>query len=369
MFVNVDWFFFSHRQPIAQAAKKKNIEMHVYTEFTQVHKKKIITSYNLFKSPLRRSSRSVFHIFVDFVRAYIVIKKGKPSLIHAVTIKPILILGIVARLTSTPFIGSFSGLGPAFSADNYFKKIRLIFIIKVLKFVFSRKKVGIICQNNHDRDVLANYRLFSKKKIMLIQGSGVDLEHYSPIKKKKSDEKYILMSSRILFDKGIKDYCLAAKKVREKIGEKIKFKLSGPLDSFSPSSISEREVKKLVKKHGVEYLGNRDDMPELLASAQIFVFPSYYSEGLPKVLQEAAASGIPIITTDHPGCREAIIKSKTGMLVGINDPNSLANTIIELINNKTLLKQMGKKARLLAENSFAVSSVVEKHYSLYQKLL
>ena len=83
MFVNVDWFFFSHRQPIAKAAKKKNIDMHVFTEFTQVHNKKIIAGYNLFKSPLRRSSRSLFHIFLDFIRAYIVIKKGKPNLIQS----------------------------------------------------------------------------------------------------------------------------------------------------------------------------------------------------------------------------------------------------------------------------------------------
>lgn len=177
------------------------------------------------------------------------------------------------------------------------------------------------------------------------------------------------MSSRILFDKGIKDYCLAAAIVREKFGNEVKFKLSGPLDKFSPTFISEYEIKKLVGKYGVEYLGNRDDMPELLASAQIFVLPSYYSEGLPKVLLEAAACGTPIITTDHPGCREAIINKETGLLVKIKDHKSLAYEIIKLLSDNTLMIHMGKKARLLAEKSYNVSSVVDNHYFLYMKFL
>ena len=200
----------------------------------------------------------------------------------------------------------------------------------------------IICQNNHDQNVLLNYRLSSIDKILSIPGSGVDLENYSPSKKRSGNEKYVLMSSRILYDKGIKEYCMAAMKVRKKFGEEIKFKLSGPLDKFSPTSISEYEINKLVKKYGVEYLGNRNDMPELLASAQIFVLPSYYSEGLPKVLLEAAASGVPIITTDHPGCRDAVIDSITGILVATKDSDSLADEIIKLFLDKSLLINMGK---------------------------
>ena len=369
MFVNVDWFFLSHRLPIAQAAKKNNVDMSVYTEFTRAHNKKQIAGFNLLKSPLQRSSKSILHLVLEFTKAYKIIKKGKPSLIHAVTIKPILVLGIIARLTSTPFIGSISGLGPAFSPDTHFTKMRLRFILKIFSFIFSRRDVGIICQNSHDRDYLASHGLLAMEKILLIHGSGVDLENYSPSKKKDNSEKYILMSARILFDKGIKDYCLAAERVREKLGNKVKFKLSGPIDNASPTSISEYEVKKLSDKYEVEYLGNREDMPELLASALIFVLPSYYPEGLPKVLCEAAASGVPIITTDHPGCRDAIVNGETGLLVAIKDPDSLACAIIELLTNDPLLEHMSKQARLLAEKSFRDSSVVNDHYSLYHQLI
>ena len=368
MFVNIDKYFFSHRLPIAQAAKKNDFEMTVYAEFTQTNKDTSINDFNLLNSPLKRSSKSIFSIMLELFKAYRLIKKDKPSLIHAVTIRPILILGIIARFTSIPFIGSFAGLGPVFTAKSYGQKIRLFIILRVLKFIFSRNNSGIICQNTSDRSLLEDFGVASKKDMLLIRGSGVNLEKFSPLKKRNTTEKYILMSSRILLDKGIKEYCLAAKKVRQKFGNEIKFKLSGMIDSFSSSGMSQNAIDLLTKKYGVEYLGDREDMPELLASAMIFVLPSYYPEGLPKVLLEAAASGVAIITTDHHGCRDAIIDKETGLLIKVKNHESLVIAITKLIENPTLLKDMGKKARKLAENSFADSDVVDKHFSLYKQL-
>lgn len=364
MFVNVDWFFLSHRLPIAKAAKKNNVDMTVFAEFTQVHKHQN-SKFNFLNSPLKRSSKSVLHFFIEFFQVYKIIFKTKPDLIHAVTIKPILVLGIIARITSTPFIGSVSGLGPAFMSDSFFKKFRLKFILIILRFICSRKEIAIICQTNHDQEVLIDHKILLRDQIHLINGSGVDIENYTPSKKNTSAQKYILMSSRILLDKGIQDFCIAAGKIQEKFGHEIKFKLSGPIDDLSPTGISRNEINQLVDKYGVEYLGNRPDMPELLASALIFVLPSYYPEGLPKVLLEASASGVPIITTDHPGCRDAIIDRKTGLLVPIKDPEALASAMQELLMNDTLLKNMGQNARSFAEISFKDSSVVSSHYSLY----
>jgi len=277
------------------------------------------------------------------------------------------VLGIIARITSTPFIGSVSGLGPAFLSDSLIKKLRLKLILITLRLICSRKDVVIICQTQHDREVLINHKLLLRSQILLIKGSGVDIELFNPAKKDTSVKKYILMSSRVLVDKGIHDFCIAAEKVQKKYGNDIKFKISGPIDNLSPSAISRNEITQLVKKYRVEYLGNRSDMPELLASALIFVLPSYYPEGLPKVLLEAAASGVPIITTDHPGCRDAIVNRKTGLLVPIKDPESLASAILELLMDNNLLINMGKNARSLAEKSFKDSSVVNSHYSLYHQ--
>ena len=369
MFVNIDWFFLSHRLPVAQAAQKNNIDMTVYTEFTRPHNKSLSDGFNLLNSPMRRRSKSILHLMLELTKVYKIIRIGKPNLIHAVTIKPILVMGVIARLTSTPFIGSISGLGPVFVVDNFLAKLRLWIVLRILRLVFQRKDASVICQNCHDRDVLVTHGLCPIEKIILINGSGVDLENYSPAKKRANSEKYILMSSRMLFDKGIKEYCLAAEIVRRHLGDEIIFKLSGPIDSSSPTSISKYELNNLVNKYGVEYLGNRKDMPELLASAIMFVLPSYYPEGLPKVLLEAAASGIPIITTDHPGCRDAIQDRETGILVNVKDHEAVASGIIELLTNHSLKKHMCERARLLAETSFNDKSVVDDHYSLYSRLL
>ena len=368
MFVNVDWFFYSHRLPIAKAAKKNKIKMSVYTDFTDNQEKKEEDEYCIYQSPIRRTSKSILHVILEFLNVFILIKNRKPDLIHAVTIKPILLLGLASRFTSTPFIAAISGLGPAFQPKSWSDKMRLNIIVKLLRVIFRNRKAKIICQSKDDRDVLVGQGITIVKNVSLVSGSGVDISIYSPLKKRSNSKKYILMSSRILRDKGIEEYCLAAKIVREKYGKEIEFKLSGPIDDQSPTFISEVELEKLTLSCGVEYIGNRKDMPELLASALIFVFPSYYAEGMPKVLLEAASCGTPVITTNHSGCRDTIIEGETGILVPLQDVNALADAIIGLLKNKKLCTKMSSKARALAESSYCDSEVVNTHYKLYRQL-
>jgi len=342
--------------------------MFVYTEFTQAQEKYPTDGYNLYQSPIRRTSKSVFHVIVEFFKVYLIIKNGKPDLIHAVTIKPILLIGLVAWFTSTPFVGAVSGLGPAFQPITWYGKFRLKLIVQFFRLIFSNKNAKIICQSKNDCDILVDYGITSVSNVLLVPGSGVDVKVYSPIKKRADCDKYVLMSSRILSDKGVKEYCLAAEIVRKTFGDKIKFKLSGPIDNHSPTFISEAALKKLIFSCGVEYLGNRQDMPELLASALIFVLPSYYAEGVPKVLLEASACGVAIITTDHPGCRDAVVDRETGILVPIKDAQALAVAIIELLENRTLSNQLGENGRALAEAYYRESIVIENHFRLYREL-
>jgi glycosyltransferase involved in cell wall biosynthesis len=366
MFVNVDWFFLSHRLPIAKAAVANNIEMIVYTDFTKDHGATFNELFEMHQSPLRRTTKSLLHLIFEIFSSFLIIFKGKPDLIHAVTIKPILILGVVARLTSTPFVGAISGLGPAFVGDTYLRKIRLKIIIFVFKFVFGSKKASVICQSVNDRDTLISVGVTSTEKVFLINGSGVDVDLYSPDKKLLNRKPYVLMASRMLGNKGVREFCMAAKIVNEHLGRRFTFKLSGPVDSESPTFISNLDLIKLCKGSGVEYLGNRTDMPELIASAVIFVLPSYYAEGVPKVLLEASACGVAIVTTDHPGCRDAIISDETGILVKPRDSAGLAKAVLELLEDDEKLRNMGENGRKLALSIYRDSEVVKQHYTLYR---
>jgi glycosyltransferase involved in cell wall biosynthesis len=366
MFVNVDWFFFSHRSPIAKSAYLNNIEMSVYTDFTSDDAFDDHGDFDLIQSPISRRSKYFGSEIIELIKSYFLILKNKPDLIHAVTIRPIILLGIVARLTNTPFVGAISGLGPAFNQVNLLQKLRLQFVLLAYKFIYSSKSAVVICQSEHDKNILLKLRVCSESKITLILGSGVDLDKFKPeisIKGKKS----ILMASRLLLDKGVKEFCYAAKQFKSYGKSDVKFSLAGPIDELSPTSISEQEIRSLCKDCDVEYLGNRSDLNVLLASASLFILPSYYPEGVPKVLLEAAACGTPVITTDHPGCRDAIENEKTGILVEPRNAKAIEIAISNLLDDPDLLTKMGKAGRKLAEDFFDENKVVEAHYKIYHQ--
>ena len=250
---------------------------------------------------------------------------------------------------------------------SWLSKLRLRIVVSVFKFVFRGGKARAICQSASDRDTLISVGVTTREKVALINGSGVDVDLYSPDKKLADCDPYVLMASRMLGDKGVREFCLAAKIVRERLGHRVRFKLSGPVDSESPTFITHSDLRKLCKESGVEYLGNRTDMPELIASAVIFVLPSYYAEGVPKVLLEASACGVAIVTTDHPGCRDAIEDGKTGVLVDPRDSAGLAQAMLELLEDEETLCRMGKAGRELALSAYRDTEVVQQHYSLYRQ--
>ena len=367
MFVNVDWFFYSHRLPIANASREHDINMFVFTDITDKEKNQTPSEYRMVQSPLTRKLNNPWSLFSEFLSALSLIYREKPDVIHAVTIKPILFMGLIARLTKTPFIAAISGFGPVMEQNNFIKKLRFKMVLLIYRFIFSSETVNTICQNENDKNILLQHSLCDKSKITIIPGSGVDLKKFKPSTSGKTWDT-VLMASRILKDKGVEEYCSAAKLFKRTDKRNVKFMLAGPIDKSSPSSISEEDLNKLCLDSGVEYLGAEKDLENLLASSSIFVLPSYYAEGVPKVLLEASACGIPIITTDHPGCRDAIINNETGLLVKIRDSEAIYRAIKYMFDNPQIMEKMGKAGRELAENSYNESEVVNLHYAIYSKV-
>lgn len=368
MFVNVDWFFLSHRISLAKNAFQNEINMSVYADLTGIQITSKNDKYSLHQSPLSRSKKNIFSMIIEFIKVYLLIHKNKPDLVHAVTIKPIILLGIVSRLIGIPFIGAVSGLGPVFSNKTFFKRSRLKFVMALYRYIFNSKSAAIICQNSHDKAVLQSFNIGKQTSIITVPGSGVDLEKFKPISKDVKPP-IILMACRILKEKGIYEFCAAAASFKTKNNTEARFILAGPIDSKSPSAILERNLRQLCKESAVEYVGDRKDLNLLLASASIFILPSYYSEGMPKVLLEAAACGVPIITTDHPGCRDAILSEKTGILIEPRNSKALYSAISNLISNPDRLIEMGRSGRELAEKLYDENKVREAHYLLYEKYL
>ena len=366
MFVNVDWFFLSHRLPIAEVAEDRGVNMTVFVDFTCLHKNQEYKGFYLLQSPIKRKYIGLFSACAEFFRTIKLIKRERPSVIHAVTIKPIILLGIICYIFKIPFIASISGLGPGFSPINFLSKIRLLAIKVVYKVIFSPEKTRVICQSSYDAGILLDNGLVTNEKITMVEGSGVDLEEYKFQKRKTHGPIKVLMASRLLKDKGVIEFCEAARKIQEKYNFNISFSLAGPIDLDSPGSLTKEQIAEMCSSKKVEFLGNRSDLKDILAESHIFILPSYYAEGIPKVLLEAAASGCAVITTEHPGCRDAIIPGKTGMLIAPRDISSLISALVKMASDRDLIESMGKAGRLMAEQKFCVSKVIDNHYSLYK---
>lgn len=367
MFVNVDWFFLSHRLPIAEQAESRHIEMTVFTDLTRKHEQPF-TGFSLLQGPIRRAYVSIYSSFIELIKTFLLINRERPDVIHAVTIKPIIFLGIVSLCLRIPFIASISGLGPAFTPTSGMGNVRLFIIKFIYRVIFSPKNTKVICQSTHDASVIVSNKLALSEKIVMVEGSGVDLEQYCPVSDIETNQINVLMAARLLADKGAIEFCAAAGIINKNHKYNASFKLAGPLDLESPTSLTKEQVVEMCASNGVQFLGNRSDLKKILSKTNIFVMPSYYGEGIPKVLIEAAASGCAVVTTDHPGCRDAILPEETGILVAPQDHESLVIAINRLLKDRELMISMGRAGRKMAIKRFCISEVIDIHYSLYVKL-
>lgn len=367
--VNVDWFFVSHRLPIALKALESGYEVHLLCGVTD--KQEYLEGLGIIIHPFSfsRSGKNALRELVSIFKLYQKVKKIKPDLVHLVTIKPVLYGGIVARLAKAPaVVSAISGLGFLFVKRGTLKAGLLRTIVLFLyRLAMGHSNQRVIFQNPTDRQALVVAGGVEKDKTRMIRGSGVDLQDY-PVLPEPDGVPVVVMASRLLKDKGVHEFIEAARTIKSK-GIKARFQLIGEPDSGNPESVTAEAVQSWQDEGVVECLGFRSDITELFAQAHIVTLPSYYGEGLPKVLIEAAACGRAVITTDMPGCRDAIEPDVSGLLVPARDAEALAQAIERLIEDDTLRQQMGRAGRDLAEREFGIDKVIAAHLAIYQELI
>jgi glycosyltransferase involved in cell wall biosynthesis len=360
-------FFLSHRLPIAIAAKKEGYEVHIATPQGELPEELINLGFISHTIFLSRRGKNPIKEIKSILAIYMLIRLVKPNLVHLVTIKPVLYGGIVSRILKVPsVVAAVSGLGAIYISRTFRGKFLRALINQLYRSALKHPNLKVIFQNPDDRQVLLKKGTFSLSQTILIRGSGVDLSSYVSTPEKQ-DEVVVTMISRLLKDKGVLEYVAAAKMLKC-MGVQARFLLIGEPDYGNPAFIDDTLLELWRREGYVELLGFRKDIPQLMQQANIIVLPSY-REGLPKVLLEAAASGRAIITTDVPGCRDAIESDRTGLLVPVRDVDALANAIKRLIDDSTLRQKLGKAGRILAEQEFSVDKVVAIHLEVYRDLL
>jgi glycosyltransferase involved in cell wall biosynthesis len=367
--VNVAWFFLSHRLPIAHAAKKVGYEVHVAAGGAQPHEIERLEEAGLtFHSlDLRRSARSPLHNLTLLLQLISLYRTLRPTLVHHVTVKPVMLGTLVARGTRVPaVVNAVSGLGYAFSAVNLWRRLLRELVGWGYRFCLRHPHMAMIFQNHDDRVEFCRWTRIEQGKTVLIAGSGVDLDRFKPTPEPAGPIKVVL-PARMLRDKGVLEFCEALGRLRA-LGLPVEGLLAGAIDLENPASLREHELRELESLHGVRWLGHCDDMPQLFSRVHIVCLPSY-REGLPKVLIEAAAAGRALVTTDVPGCRDVVADGINGLLVSARQVQPLADAIARVVSDSDLRARFGVASRRLAEQQFGVERVIARTLAVYAELL
>ena len=281
-------------------------------------------------------------------------KKIKPNIVLGYTIKPVIWGSFAAKFARVSYVSSMiTGLGYSFTELHSIKRKSINKLVCVLYRSALYFNQVVLFQNQDDRNLFKQKSMLKNTRSIVVNGSGVNLEHYYNIEHFPENITF-LMVARLLKDKGIYEYIAAARQIKAKYPN-VSFNLVGWIDD-NPSSITSHELDTWCKDGLINYLGKLDDVRDSLKTASVFVLPSY-REGTPRSVLEAMSMGRAIITTDTPGCRETVIHGKNGFLVPIKNVDQLVISMEKFIDNPSLIQRFGKQSREIAANKYDVYKV------------
>jgi len=306
---------------------------------------------------LSRTGMNPLRDAADMLHLTFLFRRLKPDLTFAYAIKPIIYGTLAASLSRVPRrYGLISGLGYVFTPPmgrEPFRRKLLRGAVKVLYSAALSSASRAFFQNKDDIEEFLSHDLVSAEKVVLLDGTGVDLDYWTPAPPVR-DPVTFLLAARLLREKGIVEYAEAARLIRKKYPE-TRFVLLGNLDT-NPGALSRAEIEAWASEGVFEWPGHVRDVRAWLARSSVYVLPSY-REGVPRSTQEAMAMARPVITTDAPGCRETVVDGENGFLVPMRDAEALAAAMERFILNPSLIETMGKASRIIAEERFDVKKI------------
>ena len=369
---NSCWYIYNFRLSLLKELSATDNRVIIIAPKDNYTKILIDLGYEVYSWKLQRSSLNPFKEINSILNLMDILESKSPDLIHNFTIKSCLYGTIAAKFRKiSVVVNSITGLGPLFINNSL--KIRLIRLIlyPIYKFVFNYKNAYTIFQNKYDQKFFLDFRIIKNlKKSFLIEGSGVDIELFKPIKDTNSgfnNTLKLLFPSRLIREKGIIEVLDAHKSLIKK-GENIHLLIAGEIDKGNRSSLLNEQKKSLVTNKNIKILGHRSDMKNIYSQSDIVILPSW-REGLSRSLIEAGAMEKPIITCDVPGCREIIDHGINGILVPLKNAKAIELAIIFLIRNQNIAKQYGRKIRLKVKERFDIRIINQKTINVYKKTL
>ncbi len=366
LFDQEDW---KSRLPVATKAKDSGMDITIGLIGTGAAQDPILANFGNAHVPKPKGGLSPLAMLTMIKHIRTLIRTRTPDLIHTVTVKYAFIVGLGALpFPHTKKIFTMAGLGYLFRGGDKKSAILRAIISPLLKYVLKRPGTILIFQNPDDLELMIKGNYVTRDNAVLVKGSGVDLAKFTPTSNDNDENPLVLMPTRLVVEKGVHIFIDAARMLKKR-GIKARFQIAGGETVHNPKAISKEQMEALVADGSVEWLGRVEDMPGLLAAADLIVYPSYYGEGVPRVMLESLAAGRAIITTDNPGCKETIRKGENGILIPVRDVEATANAMEKLIKDQPLRKKMGKQSRKLAEEEFDINIIAQKTLDVYKTAL
>lgn len=368
-FANTDWYLYNFRLAFAHFLRDRGFEVVMLSPVGSFGPLLEAQGFRWLGLDMDRRSLNPARELALIRRISAVYAAEEPDIVHHFTIKCVVYGSLIARWHGVRNrVNAVTGMGYVFSDEGFRARLLRPVVRNLIRATLGGDGSRLILQNKDDLAAFVAAELASTESTHVIMGSGVDTSRFRPrTSARRSGAMRVLLASRLLWDKGIREYIEAAGLVKE-AGLSVEFLLAGNPDPGNPASVPEAQITKWQESAAVQYLGHVSDMPRLLADIDVAILPSY-REGVPRSLLEAAACGLPIITTDVPGCREVVRHGFNGLLVPARDPAALAAAIRFMYERPEERTNMGSAARDTVLSAFDQRIVFEKTFSVYRDLL
>jgi glycosyltransferase involved in cell wall biosynthesis len=391
LFANTEWYLYNFRRSLALALREAGHDLILISPFGPYGAKLRAMGFRWEAAPMDRRSLNPFRelFLIDWLRR--LFQRERVDLVHGFTIKSAVYGAFAAKLSRVPAqVNAVAGMGYVFASDDFQARLLRPLVTRLSRWTLGGRNARLILQNPDDVGFFTAARLVNPDAIRLIPSSGVDCERFSPAD--SADDQIwggangrcfgdrlgggafpagslrVVLAARLLWAKGIGEFVEASRQLQSE-GRKVLFLLAGDPDPGNPDAVPVPMLEQWQAEGLVKWLGHVDDMAALFRSVDVAVLPSYYREGVPRGLTEAGACGLPLVTTDTPGCREVVVDGENGFLIPLRDSESLATVITRLQDDPELRRRMGLASRKKVAAEFDERIVIERTIAVYRELL
>lgn len=373
LFANTDWYLYNFRLSTALELAAQGHEVVMLSPPGEFGARFEQHGLRWITLDMERASLNPLREAMTLRALVAVLKRERPALLHSFTVKCAVYGALASRVTGVPaVVAAIAGMGYVYTSDRPKARMLRPVVSALMRGTLAGGHSRLILQNPDDAEAFVRARLVPQQRIRVIRGSGVDTKRFHPMLPAAAGQRRplrVVLAARLLWEKGVAEFVEAARLLKQG-GRDIEFLLAGTPDPGNPRSVTLAEVQAWAKAGIVDWLGHVEDMPSLLRSVDVMVLPSYYREGVPKSLIEGAASGLALVTTNLPGCREVVPEHGIdGLHVPPRDPTALAHLLAQLDDDREMVRRLGLRARENAVTHFDESAVVRRTIEVYDELL